>query len=164
MHNFSPNATHWARNKHQRQGGFAILKSTPQCSVPLITSAEYNYQNILRFFSFSCKHWIPKANGKTIALINIANKISKGILVDELSRWVAHLCCAILKLLLFLEHLSRSHVPRSAVLRQTNSIIVKLPNSDQRSLHMWQRHTPRWEISVVGASNSCLPQQLCNPR
>ena len=32
-------------------------------------------------FSFSCKHRIPKANGKTIAPINITNKISKGILV-----------------------------------------------------------------------------------
>ena len=39
-------------------------------------------------FSFSCKHWVPKTNGKTIAPINITNKISKGILVVVFSRCI----------------------------------------------------------------------------
>ena len=39
-------------------------------------------------FSFSCKHWIPKANGKTMLPINITNKIPKGILVAVFSRCI----------------------------------------------------------------------------
>ena len=42
-------------------------------------------------FSFSCKHWIPKANGKTIVPINITNEISKGILVVVFSRYIREL-------------------------------------------------------------------------
>ena len=36
-------------------------------------------------FIFSCKHWIPKAYGKTVASINITNKISKRILIIVIS-------------------------------------------------------------------------------
>ena len=44
-------------------------------------------QEYFAVFSFSCKHWIPKANGKTIAPISIRNKILKGILVVVFSRY-----------------------------------------------------------------------------
>ena len=50
--------------------------------------------------SFSCKHWIPKVNGKTIAPINITNKISKGILAVVFSRWMRgtfHYVCVHIK-------------------------------------------------------------------
>ena len=43
---------------------------------------------ILCGFSFSCKHWISKLNGKAIALIDITNKILKGILVVVFSRYI----------------------------------------------------------------------------
>ena len=42
--------------------------------------------------SFSCIHWIPKVNGKTIDPINIINKISKGILVVVFSRCIKGTC------------------------------------------------------------------------
>ena len=61
-------------------------------SVPLITSAKYNYQNTLQFFSFSCKYWIPITSGKIIVLINIANKILKDILVVIFSRCTKGTC------------------------------------------------------------------------
>ena len=38
--------------------------------------------------SFSCKHCIPKANGNTIAAINITNKILRGILVVVFSKCI----------------------------------------------------------------------------
>ena len=40
-------------------------------------------------FSFSWKYWIPKVNGKTIAPVNITDKISKGILVVVFSRCIS---------------------------------------------------------------------------
>ena len=39
-------------------------------------------------FLFSCKNWIPIANGNSIAPINITNQISEGILVVVLSRCI----------------------------------------------------------------------------
>ena len=64
--------------------GVVLLHENSRC--PLITSAEYNDQNSWQFFSFSCKHQIPKANGDTIAPISITTTIWKSVLVVAFSR------------------------------------------------------------------------------
>ena len=43
------------------------------CTVPLITSAEYKYQNNVRRFLFR-ESLSPKGNGKTVAYISITKK------------------------------------------------------------------------------------------
>ena len=63
----------------------AEIKITINGRFPLLGQLNANTEHFA-IFSFSCKYWTPKANGKTTVSINIKNKISKGILVVLLSR------------------------------------------------------------------------------